>query len=120
MVNQTPEHDHSLDPEEPQPGDTGTFTAKPPTEGGFLGPDGPYDIGLLNGEQATELPAIQPLPFDEVEDEDHNHPFVTALITMLIVSGIALALATLLVWSLGNDSLGTAGDLISVLRTTLH
>lgn len=118
MPATSPSNPSSSDDELPR--DTGTFRATHPELGGFLTQDGvPYQPSTYD-DYDDDYSVDNTPAADQIEREEHpRRPFLTVVFTLLIVGLIATGLVSALVLSLGSATVGTADDLIGVLRTSL-
>lgn len=113
MNRPRPAKDH---PENDEPRDTGTFKATLPALGGFLTSD---------GQPIDPAPQDQPapratLPFYYDGEDLTPRLWLTVTSTLLVVGVVALILVALLLYVLGDDVIGPADGLLSVLRTSVR
>ena len=113
MNRPRPAKDH---PENDEPRDTGTFKATLPALGGFL-----TSVGNPIDPAPQDQPAPRAtLPFYYDGEDPTPRLWLTVTSTLLVVGVVALILVALLLYVLGDDVIGPADGLLSVLRTSVR
>lgn len=120
-VNNSASSAESNTQDDSEPRDTGSFKATFPELGGFLTEDGtPYHV--VQRENSAQRPAESSdvrVPYDLSDEMSFRRWILTIVVTLLIVSVVAAVLVSALLFSLGSDAVGSSGDLINVLRSSV-